>query len=133
MIGPQPGNRSGRFARRFLMTSNLCLCSGLSIASKELLNCCSIASTFFRKASNCGSRIAILLRISSGLGGGSLGEVCIHGGRPGGGPGNPGSDCPPNSLIGPNGGGGSGRTRSEEHTSELQSLRHLVCSLLLEK
>ena len=25
------------------------------------------------------------------------------------------------------------RTRSEEHTSELQSLRHLVCSLLLEK
>src|SRR5438045_5402621 len=31
---------------------------------------------------------------------------------------------------------GSGRTlaaRSEEHTSELQSLRHLVCRLLLEK
>src|SRR5258705_8103842 len=26
-----------------------------------------------------------------------------------------------------------GRTRSEEHTSELQSLRHLVCRLLLEK
>src|ERR1039458_4184471 len=25
------------------------------------------------------------------------------------------------------------RTRSEEHTSELQSLRHLVCRLLLEK
>ena len=24
-------------------------------------------------------------------------------------------------------------TRSEEHTSELQSLRHLVCRLLLEK
>src|SRR5437899_9964042 len=38
------------------------------------------------------------------------------------------------------GGGGAGRTasplfdqRSEEHTSELQSLRHLVCRLLLEK
>src|SRR5882724_1419308 len=26
-----------------------------------------------------------------------------------------------------------GKTRSEEHTSELQSLRHLVCRLLLEK
>src|SRR5437899_5668583 len=29
--------------------------------------------------------------------------------------------------------GGSSRLRSEEHTSELQSLRHLVCRLLLEK
>src|ERR1035441_2550186 len=28
---------------------------------------------------------------------------------------------------------GEGRGRSEEHTSELQSLRHLVCRLLLEK
>src|SRR5262245_62223099 len=28
---------------------------------------------------------------------------------------------------------GSSRGRSEEHTSELQSLRHLVCRLLLEK
>src|SRR5258705_1818638 len=28
---------------------------------------------------------------------------------------------------------GQGRKRSEEHTSELQSLRHLVCRLLLEK
>src|SRR5262245_64999198 len=28
---------------------------------------------------------------------------------------------------------GAGRIRSEEHTSELQSLRHLVCRLLLEK
>src|ERR1039458_4302061 len=28
---------------------------------------------------------------------------------------------------------GSGVDRSEEHTSELQSLRHLVCRLLLEK
>src|SRR5471030_3479556 len=27
----------------------------------------------------------------------------------------------------------AGRERSEEHTSELQSLRHLVCRLLLEK
>src|SRR5947199_3019557 len=27
----------------------------------------------------------------------------------------------------------SARVRSEEHTSELQSLRHLVCRLLLEK
>src|SRR5437899_5098115 len=27
----------------------------------------------------------------------------------------------------------SAQTRSEEHTSELQSLRHLVCRLLLEK
>src|SRR5947199_7669676 len=31
------------------------------------------------------------------------------------------------------GGGLDRRTRSEEHTSELQSLRHLVCRLLLEK
>src|SRR5436853_6500429 len=30
-------------------------------------------------------------------------------------------------------GSAAGRTRSEEHTSELQSLRHLVCRLLLEK
>src|SRR5205814_5796003 len=29
--------------------------------------------------------------------------------------------------------GGSPLPRSEEHTSELQSLRHLVCRLLLEK
>src|ERR1039458_10776288 len=28
---------------------------------------------------------------------------------------------------------GEGEFRSEEHTSELQSLRHLVCRLLLEK
>src|SRR5258705_7825955 len=28
---------------------------------------------------------------------------------------------------------GARRVRSEEHTSELQSLRHLVCRLLLEK
>src|SRR5205814_8566811 len=28
---------------------------------------------------------------------------------------------------------GGARRRSEEHTSELQSLRHLVCRLLLEK
>src|SRR5262245_64745156 len=28
---------------------------------------------------------------------------------------------------------GGARARSEEHTSELQSLRHLVCRLLLEK
>src|ERR1035441_8208651 len=31
------------------------------------------------------------------------------------------------------GDGGLGVARSEEHTSELQSLRHLVCRLLLEK
>src|SRR5258708_17617696 len=30
-------------------------------------------------------------------------------------------------------GGGRGRVRSEEHTSELQSPDHLVCRLLLEK
>src|SRR5262245_64860865 len=29
--------------------------------------------------------------------------------------------------------GGTAGARSEEHTSELQSLRHLVCRLLLEK
>src|SRR2546422_7573786 len=37
------------------------------------------------------------------------------------------SDCPCH------GGPGSGGTRSEEHTSELQSRLHLVCRLLLEK
>src|SRR5262245_64441064 len=31
------------------------------------------------------------------------------------------------------GGSGRGVPRSEEHTAELQSLRHLVCRLLLEK
>src|SRR5690349_23238489 len=35
-----------------------------------------------------------------------------------------GSGCP---------GGGQGQARSEEHTSELQSRRDLVCRLLLEK
>src|SRR5205814_9370087 len=37
----------------------------------------------------------------------------------------------PTSLYGD--GGSFVGTRSEEHTSELQSLRHLVCRLLLEK
>src|SRR5438045_4671415 len=36
-------------------------------------------------------------------------------------------------LFGLLGGRCSILTRSEEHTSELQSLRHLVCRLLLEK
>src|ERR1039458_1297748 len=39
--------------------------------------------------------------------------------------------CPPGSPHGP--GDWSQPARSEEHTSELQSLRHLVCRLLLEK
>src|SRR5258705_4800563 len=38
----------------------------------------------------------------------------------------PGSPPPPQGSSGSSG-------RSEEHTSELQSLRHLVCRLLLEK
>src|ERR1039458_10753083 len=40
-------------------------------------------------------------------------------------------DCGP-IHIGVGGARGGGK-RSEEHTSELQSLRHLVCRLLLEK
>src|SRR5437899_7348632 len=35
--------------------------------------------------------------------------------------------------LGSRGRGDGGAQRSEEHTSELQSLRHLVCRLLLEK
>src|SRR5262245_64325730 len=35
--------------------------------------------------------------------------------------------------AGPSQGRALGEHRSEEHTSELQSLRHLVCRLLLEK
>src|SRR5262245_32122614 len=48
-------------------------------------------------------------------------------------------DRPGDSSAGPTGrspsddGTCGGSTRSEEHTSELQSLRHLVCRLLLEK
>src|ERR1035438_1356281 len=48
-------------------------------------------------------------------------------------------DLPPglSLTIGTSGSTGSPKlamlTRSEEHTSELQSLRHLVCRLLLEK
>src|SRR5205814_5393467 len=40
-----------------------------------------------------------------------------------------------NRVLGHAAGGGAApqRERSEEHTSELQSLRHLVCRLLLEK
>src|SRR5947199_9550296 len=42
---------------------------------------------------------------------------------------------PASSASGPGPGpcGGRATWRSEEHTSELQSLRHLVCRLLLEK
>src|SRR5947199_9089002 len=36
-------------------------------------------------------------------------------------------------CLGPAGSYPQNRSRSEEHTSELQSLRHLVCRLLLEK
>src|SRR2546429_7141250 len=39
----------------------------------------------------------------------------------------------PSSLCRASRGGFSGRWRSEEHTSELQSRLHLVCRLLLEK
>src|SRR5215831_8921447 len=39
--------------------------------------------------------------------------------------------CPP--AYSPGRGGEPSEPRSEEHTSELQSLRHLVCRLLLEK
>src|SRR5437899_8659250 len=44
--------------------------------------------------------------------------------------GTPHRTCPSSA---PRRGGGQVRWRSEEHTSELQSLRHLVCRLLLEK
>src|SRR5258705_9840686 len=36
-------------------------------------------------------------------------------------------------IFGQRHGAAKGHDRSEEHTSELQSLRHLVCRLLLEK
>src|SRR5438045_7771330 len=39
----------------------------------------------------------------------------------------------PRAVLIANGPGDQHRARSEEHTSELQSLRHLVCRLLLEK
>src|SRR5262245_64670013 len=43
--------------------------------------------------------------------------------------------APPTALTAPANGRPTtfGTVRSEEHTSELQSLRHLVCRLLLEK
>src|SRR2546425_1678193 len=41
--------------------------------------------------------------------------------------------CPPNALHRPQTGTACRRPRSEEHTSELQSLAYLVCRLLLEK
>src|SRR5438045_5330184 len=44
-----------------------------------------------------------------------------------------GSRPQPGRLPGPRAVGPRDRPRSEEHTSELQSLRHLVCRLLLEK
>src|SRR5437899_8375181 len=46
------------------------------------------------------------------------------------------SNFPPrhnNLLLGKRARVGMAKRRSEEHTSELQSLRHLVCRLLLEK
>src|ERR1039458_10819501 len=42
-------------------------------------------------------------------------------------------DAEHDDLISPNWHAGIVPPRSEEHTSELQSLRHLVCRLLLEK
>src|SRR5437899_12505444 len=39
----------------------------------------------------------------------------------------------PGTRVGAVAAGSCNLTRSEEHTSELQSLRHLVCRLLLEK
>src|SRR6195952_2776027 len=57
------------------------------------------------------------------------GGVCVFQGQP------PGQTCRAvwlfQSATGPR--PDRGRLRSEEHTSELQSLRHLVCRLLLEK
>src|SRR5947199_4638044 len=43
------------------------------------------------------------------------------------------TDDPPVAPRGATGGSSVSLSRSEEHTSELQSLRHLVCRLLLEK
>src|SRR5262245_62288259 len=40
---------------------------------------------------------------------------------------------PPSKFLGPLRSRQGDDSRSEEHTSELQSLRHLVCRLLLEK
>ena len=39
----------------------------------------------------------------------------------------------PGDVVCFHGGLGAGKTRSEEHTSELQSRQYLVCRLLLEK
>src|SRR5262245_62929267 len=44
-----------------------------------------------------------------------------------------GAECANNAAIEAVGGVQAIAQRSEEHTSELQSLRHLVCRLLLEK
>src|SRR5437899_9763228 len=44
-----------------------------------------------------------------------------------------GPDAKHGNLVARYRGTGAGGGRSEEHTSELQSLRHLVCRLLLEK
>src|SRR5258708_31060948 len=52
-------------------------------------------------------------------------------GRRGGYPYNGQTDC--DSQLRTGGGSGRGKSRSEEHTSELQSPDHLVCRLLLEK
>src|SRR2546425_3798314 len=43
------------------------------------------------------------------------------------------SPCPGSGLVGDDAFRGSPTRRSEEHTSELQSLAYLVCRLLLEK
>src|SRR5205085_11898186 len=45
----------------------------------------------------------------------------------------PGPSCTTTSATPPTWPGGPTRTRSEEHTSELQSQSNLVCRLLLEK
>src|SRR2546425_4878666 len=59
--------------------------------------------------------------------------VCL----PGGAAGHPGGETilAPRRIVSEAGGGDPGRlgARSEEHTSELQSLAYLVCRLLLEK
>src|SRR5687767_15776708 len=45
----------------------------------------------------------------------------------------PGPGTEPDARMEPDGGTSGACTRSEEHTSELQSLAYLVCRLLLEK
>src|SRR5262245_65144631 len=83
-----------------------------------------------RRTTRGSRRPALTADSAQAAGKGPCSSRCPTDQRRSGWPSNVSSTSSPSAKIGPQ---TSRATRSEEHTSELQSLRHLVCRLLLEK